>query len=158
MTRFLFRAGTPILFSLALAMNPALADEERKDQEGEGQVPPSVLDEPTAEGSSKTDPWVGRDRIPPDDPAPTGMQKEYRLLGEDDIETGATGQETDPDDVEQLESPAAGRPQDPEPERLDEAEGPDDEDKFFGADENADEYEREWPVGNGDDQEAEIGN
>lgn len=158
MKRSLFRAGTPILFSLALTMNPALAEEERTDREDKGNVPPSVLDEPTAEGSSKTDPWVGRDRIPPDDPAPTGLHKEYRLLGEDEIETGATGQDEDPENVEELESPAAGRPEDPERERLDEPERLDGEEKFFGESENADEYEREWPVGNGDDEEAEIGN
>lgn len=126
------------LFSSLLIVSPTFAENE---PEGDDPIPESILNEPTEAGSSRTDPGVGRDRIPPGDPAPTGMEKEYRNL--DTNEDGVL----DEDEVE-IETEGEGRAE------LGRDTGPEVEDrdrelKFY--DENDDgqideeEFNRQWP-------------
>lgn len=130
MNKVISAIGVPVVFSLMLAANPVVGEENRQESDGNDTVPPSILNEPTDAGSSRTDPGVGRDRIPPNDPAPTGLQKEYRLLDDNEDQHAAE------DDPNQLESPAAGQP------GVDQDE---EEDKFYDSEQEGDGQERKWP-------------
>lgn len=126
------------LLSTLLLVSPTFAANESKSDD---PIPQSILNEPTGEGSSRTDPGVDRDRIPPGDVAPTGMEKEYRnldtnrdgVLDADEVEIG-----TEDEGRSKL-----GRETGPE------AESREREKKFYDQNEDGqideDEFNRQWP-------------
>ena len=100
---------TPILSAMVILLGaaaPVVGGEDRSER-----LAPSIHNEPTAAGSSRTDPGIDTDRISPAQDAPTGLNKPFRGLDENEDER------LDESELRAYRNPAAGSDVDSEAER-----------------------------------------